>query len=69
MILYSTGCPRCKILKDRLDREGVEYEVCEDIETMQNLGIQSVPVLSAGGKLYTFAEALARMSEIKRVKE
>lgn len=63
-VLYSTGCPRCEILKKKLDSEGVEYEVCEDVEVMKSLGIMSVPVLKVGEKTFNFSEAIQGMKEI-----
>ena len=30
--LYSTGCPRCKILAKRLDAAGIEYDVIDDMD-------------------------------------
>lgn len=64
-VLYSTGCPRCEVLKKKLDSEGVEYEVCEDIETMKSLGIMSVPVLKVDDKTYNFSEAIQNIREIQ----
>lgn len=58
MILFSTGCPKCKILTKKLDESGLSYDVCTDIEKMESLGIESVPVLEVNGKLMGFSEAM-----------
>ena len=58
LIVYSTGCPRCKILAMTMDKKGVPYEVNNDIATMEQLGIMSVPVLSVDGKLLPYDEAI-----------
>jgi len=69
-VLYSTGCPRCKVLKQKLDKEGVEYEVCEDIEKMKSMGIMSVPLLVVGDERYQFSDAIQKIQEIvHRVEE
>ena len=68
-VLYSTGCPHCKVLKQKLDSEGIEYEVCDDIKEMQTLGITVVPVLKIEDKLYNFSEAIQHMKELHRVEE
>lgn len=53
-ILYSTGCPRCEILKKKLDAKGIPYVENRSVDDMNALGIEQVPVL---GVLCTFAEA------------
>ena len=58
VILYSTGCPKCKVLKMKLDRAGVSYTVEEDVETMRKLGLLSAPALSVDGELMLFGDAV-----------
>lgn len=59
VILYSTGCPKCKILKKKLDEKGVKYQEISSIEDMENLGIKTVPVLNTGDDiLLGFADAV-----------
>lgn len=45
VVLYSTGCPRCKVLKTKLEEKGIAFEECTDIECMQSMGVESVPWL------------------------
>ena len=42
-ILYTTHCPRCKILKQKLNNSNIEYQECDDIDKMISLNISSVP--------------------------
>lgn len=63
VILYSTGCPRCKILKSKLDEKNISYEERTDTEEMQSLGIDKVPVLSIDGKLHSYAEAVKLIND------
>ena len=58
VILYSTNCPRCKVLKAKLTQKKVEHEVITDIDTMLNLGIRSAPILEVDGKRYDFTQAI-----------
>ena len=64
VVMYSTGCPRCNILKSKLDANGVEYEVCDDIEKMESLGIISVPVLGVDDELLGFTDAIQKISQL-----
>lgn len=58
IILYSTGCPRCTVLKAKLDSKKISYEEIHSIDTMIGLGISQVPVLSVNGQLKDFKEAV-----------
>ncbi len=57
VILYSTGCPRCEVLKRKLDVKGVPYTVNSSVDEMLSLGITQVPTLSIDGDLLPFVEA------------
>ncbi len=63
-ILYSTGCPKCKILKQKLDDKGVVYRVVDSVDTMLAMGITVVPVLSLDGELLDFSEAVQWVNQI-----
>ena len=58
IILYSTGCPKCSVLSRKLTDKNIKYEVCNDIEKMQDLDIMAVPVLSVDGELFDFTSAI-----------
>lgn len=64
IILYSTNCPKCKILKSKLDEKKIEYEICTDTELMLNKGFKTVPMLEINSKIYNFTEALNYIKEI-----
>jgi Glutaredoxin and related proteins len=56
--LYSTEtCPKCNILKMKMDKANLNYEVCMNIEEMTKKGIQSVPFLEVDGQLLDFGSA------------
>ena len=57
-ILYSTGCPRCKVLEKKLESNGIAYEKNNSVDEMLELGISEVPVLSVYGQLFNFSEAI-----------
>ena len=57
IILYSTGCPKCEVLKKKLKAKNIEYVENNNVEDMETLGIDQVPVLSVDGNLMSFAEA------------
>lgn len=55
--LYSTHCPKCKIIEKKLSDAGIDYEEINDTELMLSLGIKDVPVLEIDGDLMDFKTA------------
>ncbi len=57
-ILYSTGCPKCGVLKKKLAEKGVQYTENNSVDEMLKLGIEAVPVLKVNDRLLDFKEAV-----------
>ena len=56
IILYSTGCPQCIVLKEKLKAANVDYVEVSDKEVILAKGITKVPVLEVdGNKMELFA--------------
>ena len=58
IILYSTGCPKCKVLKSKLEAKHIEFVENNSVVEMTELGITQVPVLSVCGILLDFKKAV-----------
>ena len=58
IILYTTHCPKCKVLTKKLDAANVNYEICDDVEVMEEKNFSSLPMLEINGKLYNFTESI-----------
>lgn len=58
VILYSTGCPKCKVLKAKLDSKEIKYDVVDDVDEMLRLGMTTVPCLGVGDKIMNFKESV-----------
>jgi glutaredoxin len=41
-------CPKCRVIKMKLTSAGVDFEECQDVVKMQNLGIETTPALLVG---------------------
>lgn len=63
--IYTTDtCPRCKVLKVKMDAKGIPYESITDVNEIQRLGIMSVPYMQVDdGELMDFATANAWINE------
>lgn len=57
IILYSTGCVKCKELKMLLDKKSISYELCDSVDEMLKLGFDKVPVLYINGDYMDFEAA------------
>ena len=57
IILYTTNCPKCKVLEQKLKMKNVKYEEVNDIELMEKKGFMTAPMLEIEGKVMNFKEA------------
>ena len=55
--LYSTGCPQCKVLKQKLDEKGVDYILVDDIGEMEKKGFIAAPMLDVDGQIMNGQQA------------
>ena len=63
MLFRSTNCPKCKVLKRKLDSKGINYTENHSVEEMIKLGIMSAPTLLIGDRLLNFTDAVAWANE------
>ena len=57
IILYSTGCPQCNVLKKKLMSKGIEFVENTDKEQMLSMNFTRVPILEVDGKQMDFSAA------------
>jgi glutaredoxin-related protein len=62
--LFTTNCPKCKILEKKLKDKNVDFDTCEDVQKMQDLGITSVPVLSVENNNLSFYDAVKYINSL-----
>lgn len=58
IILYTTGCPKCRVLESKLKSKGIDFDTVTDVEKMISMGIMEAPVLEVGGVSMSFNQAL-----------
>ena len=66
--LYTTEtCPRCKVLKTKLEQANIEFEITLDISKLESLGILQVPMLEMdNGEMLDFNAAIKFLKEIQK---
>jgi len=60
--LYSTHCPKCKVLEKKLVQSGLEHQIIDDKDAViakgQEVGILSAPILITEDNAYKFEDAV-----------
>lgn len=62
IIMYSTGCPRCNILKKKLEQAGIPFEENTDEKLMLSMGFEEVPILKVNNTFLSYTEAVKWIS-------
>mgnify|MGYP004632778289 CR=1 FL=1 len=65
IVLYSNECPKCKVLKIKLDQKDVSYKETENFEELSEKGFKSLPVLKINEEFMDFAKAYKWVQELK----
>lgn len=60
--MYSTNCPKCRVLEMKLKMKGIAHSVVTDVDEMVAKGMTSAPALEVDGKLMGFKESMAWLS-------
>lgn len=58
MVLFSTGCPKCKVLETKLTAAGIPFTISDDADLMRELGFYEAPILEKEGEYLTFSQAI-----------
>lgn len=45
IILYSTNCPKCKVLESKLKSRNIQFDVITDIDVIRKTGYTEAPIL------------------------
>lgn len=62
--LYSTNCPKCKVLEMKLKQKNIEYNVCTDLNEMLSHGIKAAPALELeDNRILNFGDAVRWVNE------
>ena len=62
VILYSTGCPKCAVLKQKLEKAHIQYAENTDLAEMQKIGLKAAPALVTDDGLLGFGDAVRWIS-------
>lgn len=57
-VLYSTHCPKCNVLKEKLDAANIKYCEVDNVDEIAAKGIDAVPVLQVDNIMMSFTTAV-----------
>lgn len=57
VILYSTYCPKCMILKKKLLDKDIKFKEINSVNEMIKRGFMSVPILEVDGNIMDYQQA------------
>lgn len=57
IILYSNGCPKCNVLKSKLESKKIKFTETDNFSKLEEMGVKSLPIMEIDGKFLTFVEA------------
>jgi glutaredoxin len=63
IIIYTTNCPKCRILEAKLKQKNIEHHEITDIDIMNEKGFMSVPILEVDGVVMNFIQANTWINE------
>lgn len=58
IILYSQGCPKCKILEQKLHQKNIVFDISEETDKLAELGFMTLPVLQINEDYLDFGSAV-----------
>lgn len=64
VILYTTHCPKCKVLEQKLKQKGIEFEVVEDQDVMIEKGFMEAPMLEVDNNYKNYNESIKWLNEL-----
>ena len=62
--LYTNHCRKCEILTAKLNEKNISYEIEDDVEKLQALGFDFMPVLEVDGERLEYGEAVKYVNSI-----
>ena len=66
IILYSNGCPKCKVIKSKLEALNIKFTQTDNLDELISLGYKTLPLLKINDKILDFKSANDWIEERRR---
>lgn len=64
IVIYTQdGCPKCNILKKKMNNKNIEYTECNDVDILISKGIEFTPMLEVENKMMDYTNAVKWVNE------
>lgn len=63
IVLYSNGCPKCRVIKSKLESKKIKFIETDDTQKLLSFGYKAYPVLKVNDKMMDFVSANAWVNE------
>ena len=57
--LYTTNCPKCRVLETKLKQKNIEFDVVDDENVMIEKGFMEAPMLEVDEEIMNFTSAIS----------
>ena len=61
VVLYTTGCPKCRSLEARQKQKKINYKTITDMDIMLKKGFMEAPMLEIDGELFDYNNAIIKI--------
>lgn len=58
IVLFSTGCPKCRVLEQKLNQKNIDFTISDDIDEVIEKGFMSAPILKIDDEYLDFGNAV-----------
>lgn len=58
IIIFSNGCPKCEVLKTKMDNANLNYKTSTDFQEIIDRGFETLPVLKVNNEYLDFVSAV-----------
>jgi glutaredoxin len=64
VILFSTGCPKCRVLEQKLNQKNIDFTLNDDIDKIIEKGFMTAPVLKVDDYYLEFGQAIKWVNQL-----
>ena len=57
--LYTTNCPKCRVLETKLKQKNIEFDVVDDEKIMIEKGFMEAPMFEVDEEIMNFTSAIS----------
>lgn len=62
--LYTTNCPKCRVLETKLKQKNIEFDVVDDENVMIEKGFMEAPMLEVDNNYKNYNESIKWLNEL-----